>query len=140
MPAKGRIDTAGIGDLVRDLGKIDRSLRSALVKELRDIGNEVRDKVRSSTQPPFGPTDSKGEIGRKRHSIKTGVRRGAISLYSLEPDSAVWNWGGSISPRGAPIQIPRTEFLTSEIYRQGDHVDDRLTDVLDRTAARYQFR
>lgn len=126
------IDTSGIKALARDLGKIDRKLRGALVAELRSIGNDARDAVRRSHEPPF-------ETGRKRGSVRTSVRGAAISLYSLQPDAAVWNWGGKIAPRGSPIQIPRTEFVSGEVAKRSEDTEERLEGILDATAARYGF-
>jgi hypothetical protein len=140
MATRPAIDTRGIGDLLRDLRKIDKSLGASLFAELRAVGNEARDAIRSSTAPPFGPVDSQGKVGRKRKSVKTGVKRGRISLYSNEPDAAVWHWGGKIKPRGRPIQIPRTEFISAEVIRQGEGIEDKLAGVLDATAVRYGFR
>lgn len=139
VAARGVIDTRGIGDLVRDLGRIDKTMRAALVKELRHIGDEARDRVRSSTEAPYGPVDSKGEVGRKRKSVKTSVRRGTIALVSKEPDANVWHWGGSISPRGVKINIPRTEFVAKEVRAAGDHVDERLGLILEGAAFRNGF-
>jgi len=140
MAKSSAIDTGGIGDLLRDFRKIDKRLGASLVKELRDIGNDARDRVRSSTDRPYGPVDSKGEIGRKRKSVKTGVRGGKISLYSTEPDAAVWHWGGRIEPRGVPIDIPRTEFISKEVIAASEGTEERLGVLLEAIVSRYQFR
>jgi hypothetical protein len=132
MAARGVIDTSGISDLLRDLGKIDKGLRAAMVAELRDIGNSARDKVRSGTQPPF-------RTGKTRRSFKTSVKGGTIAVYSLLPQAPVWQWGGSIKPRGVPIEFPRTEFVTKEVEEAGKGADERLAGLLDATAARYEF-
>jgi hypothetical protein len=140
MATRPVIDTGGIADLLRDLRKIDKALGASLFAELRAVGNEARDKIRNSTAPPYGPVDSKGKIGRKRKSVKTGVKRGQISLYSNEPDAAVWHWGGTIKPRGVPITIPRTEFISAEVLRESEGIEEKLAGVLEGTARRYQFR
>jgi hypothetical protein len=132
MATKPVLDTAGIGDLLRDLRKIDKRLGASLVSELRAVGDKARDQVRGSTAPPY-------RTGRLRGSVKTGVRRGSISLYSNMPQAPVWHWGGSIEPRGVPIRFPRTEFVSKEVLKVGAHAEGELAAVLDATAARYQF-
>jgi hypothetical protein len=120
--------------------RLSRQLGVAVSAELRDIGNEVRDHIRSSTDPPYASSpgqDSKGIQGRKRRSIKTSVRRGGVSLYSLEPDAGVWQWGGSIKPRGTPIRIPRTEFVSKQVEKDAPMIEARLGGVLEATARRY---
>ena len=132
MATRPAIDTRGISDLLRDLRKIDKRLGASLVKELRDIGNESRDKVRASTAPPY-------RTGKMRRSVKTGVRRGSITLYSLLPQGDVLEWGGTIRPRGVPIHFPRTEFVRKEVKAASAGTEARLAAVLEETAARYGF-
>jgi hypothetical protein len=126
------IDTAGIGDLLRDLRKIDKRLGASLVLELRSIGDKSRDDVRNSTAYPY-------LTGTLRRSVKTGVRRGAIVLYSSLPQSGVIHWGGTIKPRGVPITFPRSEFVQKVVEDDAHDADERLAGVLDATAARYEF-
>lgn len=117
----------------KDLGK-------ATSAELRDVGNEVRDRVRNSTEPPYASSpedDSEGAPGRKRRTVKTSARLTGVSLYSLQPDAGVWNWGGTIKPRGVPIVIPKTEFVSKEVEHSTEHVAERLGLLLDGIAARY---
>lgn len=135
MPSPGGypgvgIDTRGIKDLVRDLRRLDRRLALAFTAELRDIGNEVRDKVRTSTQRPF-------RTGALRRSVKTSVRGAQVSLYSTLPQSGVWEWGGTIRPRGSPIVIPETEFVRREIVAGARGVEERMGEILDQAASRY---
>jgi len=132
MTRRPAIDTSGISDLLRDLRTIDKRLGASLVKELRDVGNETRDKVRNSTAPPY-------RTGKMRRSVRTGVRRGAITLYSNLPQGDVLEWGGSIKPRGVPIEFPRTEFVRKEVAASSEGTEARLSGLLEATAARYSF-
>jgi hypothetical protein len=126
------IDTQGIGALIRDLRKIDKDLASSLVKELRSIGNTARDEVRGSTAYPF-------RTGGLRRSVKTGVRRGTIVLFSRLPQSGVIEWGGKIKPRGVPIEFKRSEFVTDAVEANSAGAEERLGVVLESTAARHGF-
>lgn len=145
MPSPGgathvKVDTEGLKSFAREMRRVSPKLGSAVSAELKDIGNEVRDHIRQSTAPPFASnpgSDSKGKIGRKRKSIKTSVTRGSVRLYSLEPDSAVWQWGGEIRPRGVPIQIPRTEYVTKQIEKDTADIEARLGVLLEGVAERY---
>lgn len=135
----GAVDARGLKKFARDMRKLDHHLGVAVSAELRDIGNEVRDRIRSSTDAPYGDAanDSQGKAGRKRGSVKTSVRRGGVALVSSEPDAGVWNWGGTIRPRGAPIVIPRTEFVSGEVEKDTEHVEERLGSLTDEVARRY---
>lgn len=129
-----QFDTSGIADLLRDLRRMDKELGKALTRALREVGDDVRDDVRSSTKAPY-------RTGRLRRSIKTSVRRGQVSLYSTLPQAPVHHWGGTIRPRGAPIRIKRTEFLTSEVAERADDTERKLGSLVDTTARIYaEFR
>lgn len=142
--ARASVDAAGIRRFAREMRAIDRKLGVATSAELRAIGNKIRDEIRSGTGTPRSESpaeDSQGKIGRKRRSIKTSVRLGGVSLYSREPDAGVWNWGGTIRPRGVPIVIPRTEFVSGKVKKQSKQVEADLLGLVDGIARRYgQFR
>lgn len=125
--------------LIGELRDIEKGIVKEIKDELRKVGVEVASVVRSSNSPPFGPSDSNGQIGRKRRSIKVSVRSGAVSLYSNEPDAGVWNWGGTIKPRGVPIKIPETNFLTGTVLAFGDKLDAKLGSAFERVAHRNGF-
>jgi hypothetical protein len=132
MATRAVIDTDGIRKLVRDFGKMDKTLRAALVKSLRDVGDKARDNIRSSTSPPY-------RTGTLRRSTKTSVRGGSIALYSLLPQAPVLHWGGTIKPRGVPIRFKRTEYIRKEVLRESDHIEGELAGVLEATATRFEF-
>jgi len=138
--ADGAVDARGIKIFAKQMRAADRRLGVAVAAELRDIGNEIRDEIRAGTDAPYdstGANDSQGKAARKRRSVKTSVRRGGVSLYSREPDAGVWNWGGTISPRGVPIHIPRTEFVKGPVLRHAESTEARVLGVLSGVARRY---
>jgi hypothetical protein len=144
MPSRGyqgvKVETQGLKQFAKEMRAAGPKLGSAVNAELKDVGNLVRDHIRQSTARPFAAnpgSDSKGIIGRKRRSVKTGIRVGSVTLYSLEPDSAVWQWGGTITPRGAPIHIPRTEYVTKQVEKDTPEIEARMATVLDGVARRY---
>lgn len=135
MPSPGgtrgvAIDTRGFTSLARGFRAMDHELGLAFSASLREIGNEIRDKIRASQAPPF-------RTGRLRQSVKVSVRRGTISLYSTLPQAPVWEFGGTIEPRGAPIHIPETSFVSGEVKRSSEATAEKLAEVLDATARKY---
>ncbi len=121
------------GLLNAHLKAIEKEIEKELSKELRRVGNEVRDRVRSSTQRPH-------RTGRLRRSVKTSVRRKTqVSLYSNLPQAPVWEFGGTIRPKGAPIEIPRTEFVRGTVVKLGDDIDERMAEAMDSVARRHGF-
>jgi hypothetical protein len=132
MPGAGMIDVAGIRNLARDFGLIDKSLRAALIKEIRNSGDKLRDEIRSSDAPPY-------KSGRLRSSVRTSVRGGSLSLYSREPYANVQHWGGTISPKGTPIKIRKTLFVYGPATKATPRITEEMAVLLDLTAVRYGF-
>lgn len=138
--ARSAVDARGIKKFARQMRTIDRKLGVATSAELRAMGNEIRDEIRAGTDSPRSESpgeDSQGKIARKRRSIKTSVRAGGVSLYSREPDAGVWNWGGTIRPKGSPITIPKTEFVSGQVKRDAPKVETALAGLLEGLARRY---
>lgn len=125
--------TLAVQLLNKHLRAIERETAKELTSELRTLGNEVRDKVRSSTEDPY-------RTGGLRKSVKTSVRRKSeVSIYSNLPAAPVWEFGGRIKPRGTPITIPKTEFVRSVVLAEGDDFDERIADRFDTIARRNGF-
>jgi hypothetical protein len=138
--SKATVDARGIRVFAKEMRRAAPKLGVAASAALRAIGNEVRDEVRSSTDAPYAESpanDSKGIVGRKRRSVKTSVRAGGVSLYSLEPDAGAFNWGGTITPRGVPITIPRTQFVTRAVEDHKEKTEASLLGVVEEVARRY---
>lgn len=112
---------------------IRKGLEKETSSKLREVGERVRDEVRTSHEPPFA-------TGALRESFKTSVRRKLeVSIYSLKPQAPVWEWGGSIAPKGSTITFPRTTFVTKTVFENADRIDDELADVFDELAHRNGF-
>lgn len=126
MPSETRIDTSGLRELQRDLRRIDKNLGKAINRSIREIANEIRDEIRGSTQRPY-------RTGKLRRSVKSSVRARGASLVTKLPQAPVFEWGGTIRPRGAPIKIERTEFIRGQVIKHRDETEKALGQVLDRT-------
>lgn len=125
---------AAIAEFNAALLDIERETEKQLNAELRRVGDEVRDIVRGRT----GITPYK--TGRLRESIRTSVRRkGLVSLYSNLPYAPLWNFGGTISPRGVPITFKATMFVTGTVLGRGDDIDEQLGDAFDSIAHKHGF-
>ncbi len=140
MARRGVVGADGMRVFAKEMRAISPKLGVATSATLRAIGNVERDKIRGSSDAPAaesGAEDSQGKARRKRRSVKTSVRAGGVSLYTREPDAAVWNWGGTIRPRGVPIQIPRTEFVSGQVKADAAEIAAALADLPVQLARRY---
>lgn len=117
----------------RQLREIAKETEKELSQELRRIGNEARDVVRGSTEDPY-------ETGGLRRSVKTSVRRKSeVSVYSNLPQAPVHEFGGTIKPRGRPITIERTNFVSGTVLALGDEIDSEIGEAFDKVARRNGF-
>jgi hypothetical protein len=119
--------------LVAALRAIEKETGKALKAELKQTGEKVAAKVRSSQARPY-------RTGRLRRSVKTSATaKGSVSIYSNLPYAPVWEWGGEIKPRGVPIHFPRTEFVTGTVDAMSKEVEPELAAAFDAAARRNGF-
>jgi len=120
----------GLSKLRRDLGKIDKDLRLAANRHIREVANEVRDEARSRAPK---------KTGRLQKSIKASVRAAGASIYSDLVYAPVHEWGGTIRPRGTPIEIEGKHFMRSAVDDKTERIEEHLGDLLDGIADRHGF-
>lgn len=120
----------GLAKLRRDLRAIDKDLGKSLTDHLRDLAKEVRDEARS--RAPV-------KTGALQRSIKHSVRARGASIYSNTPYAGVQEWGGTIRPKGTPIEIQGRHFIYSAIYDHADHIKGQVEGLLDGIADRHGF-
>jgi HK97 gp10 family phage protein len=129
MARTGRDDIVvrapGLSKLRRDLKKIDRDLGREATRHVRRVGNQVRDEARSRAPK---------KTGRLSKSIRTSVRSKGASIYSPEEYAGVHEFGGTISPKGTPIEIEGQRFIYGAIDEKADDVAEQLGDLLDHIA------
>lgn len=119
--------------LNKRLRGIEKDTEKALTREIRRVVTEVRDEVRSSTKPPH-------RRGKIRKSVKTSVRRKhEAALVSKHPAAPVWNFGGVIEPRGVPITIPKTNFVSGPVAERGPETEQNITDAFGDIAREHGF-
>jgi HK97 gp10 family phage protein len=120
----------GLAKFGRDLRAIDKDLGKAFTDHLRDLAKEVRDDARS--RAPV-------KTGALQRSIKHSVRARGASVFSNSPYANVQEWGGTIRPRGTPIEIRGRHFIYSAVDDHADHVAKEVERSLDAIADRHGF-
>lgn len=125
-----RVNVPGLAKFQRDLGRIDRGMRTASTRHLRQIANRVRDSARGRA-----PRRS----GRLARSIRSSARASGASIYSNLEYAPVHHWGGTIRPRGTPIRIEATHFLSEAAEQHTEFVEEELANLLDAIVARNGF-
>lgn len=141
MPSRGgfagpRVNVHGLADLRRALKRIDTDLDRDVRIELKALGESIAQVARN--RAPIGPAGDPHR-GALRSSIKVSVRQKTASIYSKLPYAAVHEWGGSIRPKGTPIQIEGRHYIVSAIEDSHDLIERRLLNTLDAVVARAGF-
>jgi phage gpG-like protein len=121
------VTTKGLGELRRDL----RRLEPLVDRELRDALREAGEKV-AITAGALAPRRS----GALAHSIRPFVSGARVSIGSTLPYAGVVHWGGTIRPRGVPITFKPTEFVTRAAEDHADELVDDIGDGVERAARR----
>ncbi len=124
------IEAPGLAKLRRDLKRIDADAAKELTSELREMAKDVRDDARGLA--PFDEGDLK-------KSIKHSVRARGASVFSDSDYAEVHEWGGTIRPRGTPIEIRGRRYIYTAV---GNHLDSIYVEVersIERIADRNGF-
>ncbi len=128
------VQAPGLSKLRRDLKKIDKDLARDATRHVREIAKGVRDEARSNLQER-----SKNPTGAMAKTVKHSVRARGASIYSDHPGSGVQEWGGTISPRGTPIEISGKAYMRGAVETKAGDVAEQLGDLLDVIANRNGF-
>jgi len=132
----GGLTVRNLGSFRRSIRKLDRGLDVGLGRYIRESAREVRDEARSRT--PVGRATRRAAGQRKpgtlQKSIRHSVTQKRATLYSNEPDAPVHEFGGTIRPRGVPIDIRETAMLRGAVAEKSDEVESHLTQMFDHLA------
>lgn len=139
----GRVDeytlaVEGLGELRRALRRVDREADKALKRDLRQIGNNVRDRARANISHRTGrhgdPT-----LPRLASTIRVGVKARALTVFSDQPYARVQDQGGRVG-RGAVIPRARASaYMTRAVQQSRSTVEqqvERLGDTIEREFGR----
>lgn len=128
------VKAPGLSKLRRDLKKIDKDLGREATSHIREVAKGVRDQARSNLRER-----SKNPKGVIEKTIKHSVNSRGASIYSNHPGSGVQEWGGTIAPRGTPIEIKGKAYMRGAVAEKADDVAEELGDLLDVIARRNGF-
>jgi len=129
------LEAKGLSKLRRDLRAIDKDLGKALTDHLRGIAREVRDDARAKLHER-----SANPQNRIEKTIKHSVTAKGASIYSDHPGSPVQEFGGTISPRGTPIEIKGKSYMRDAVTDHTRHVEEEVARTLDVIADTHGFR
>ncbi len=115
--------TTDLQGLAADLESFQLGLGREVTKMKRDAAEIVASQARKNARV---------DTGELRDSI-SGQARGVVSNV---PQGPVWEFGGTIRPRGYPIRIPRSEMAT----RAGQTEVGRVENMMAREAERLLSR
>jgi phage gpG-like protein len=124
-----------------------RELRAALRALGPAAGRELRDGIKDAAELVAlqARRDApRGEPGRDPHpgQLAASIRapKGAqAAVVSRLPYAGVHEWGGTIAPRGVPIEIDRARYVGRALHDQLDAFMERLEHNIDAVAARHGF-
>ncbi len=115
--------TTDLQGLSADLESFQLGLGREVTKMKRDAAEIVASQARRNA-PVL--------TGGLRDSI-SGQARGVVSNV---PQGPVWEFGGTIRPRGYPINIPRSEMATRAGQTEVGRVEDMMAREAERLLAR----
>lgn len=117
----------GASEMRRDL----EALQIGLGAKLTDLRREAAEILARQTaaNAPYGPgpQSPRDNLPHLRDTITSR----ASGVVSTHPAALVHEYGGTIEPRGVPIQIPRREMAARAVLTEGQRVEETLARSLD---------
>lgn len=126
MAVSPTVQVEGVAELGRALGRIDKELRKDLNRELRSIGNNVRDAARAEAE-------KRRKTGREVRGIKTSVRKFSVTIRSSAKDTRgrsyplILEFDGSSEPTDDAILVPTARRMMPATERA---IESMLDNVL----------
>ena len=127
-----RIDVEGLGQFRRDLRAIGGP---PLVRELREVLKHAAE-IAARQASVLAPR----KTGRLARSYRPFTRGNTAGVRSRLPYAGVIEFGGTISPKGTPIDIRRYEPVTRAVEQRADAVEAELAAGFDDLARAHGFR
>ncbi len=126
-----RVHAQGLQEFRRDLKRYEPLVERELAGAIKEAAGKV-----AVTAGALAPRDS-GELAQSIRPYVSGVR---ASIGSTLPYAGVQEFGGSISPRGAPITIRPGGFVGRAIEDHADELVEDIGDAVERAARRAGWR
>ncbi|MDP2712096.1 MAG: hypothetical protein Q8O56_12845 [Solirubrobacteraceae bacterium] len=120
----------GLRPLQASMRRADRDALRDLRRDLRELGNSVRDGARSNA--PVGPRPKRSATPPLAGSLRVSVTDKGVSVYSNAAHAYVQDRGGRVG-RGAIITRARASgYLSRAVAGVDVQMTRKLNDVLDR--------
>lgn len=119
------VRTDGLREFRRDLKRLEPETDKQLRQELREVAAGVAAEA-SATAPR--------RTGRLAGSYRPFVTMRTAGIRSRLEYAGVIEYGGTISPKGTPIEIRRYEPITRAVERRTDRIVEQFSDAVERAA------
>ena len=119
------VNTTGLREFRRDLRRIDAEVDKELRVELREAVGTVAAQA-AATAPR--------RTGRLAASYRPFANLRTAGVRSRLPYAGVIEYGGTIRPRGTPIEIRRYAPITGAIKQHTERIVEQFGDAVDRAA------
>jgi phage gpG-like protein len=127
MPKDFDVHVDGLRDFRRDLKKTDAEAAKALQRELKEAVGRVS--IEAAATAPR-------KTGTLARSYRPFTRGNIAGVRSPLPYAGVIEFGGTITPKGAPVLIRRFEPITRAVERRRDEIVDDIGDAIEQAARR----
>jgi phage gpG-like protein len=119
------VRTEGLREFRRDLKRLEPQVAKELQQELREAVGKVT-ALAAGTAPR--------KTGGLARSYRPFVTLRTAGIRSNLPYAPVIEYGGTIRPKGTPIEIRRYEPVTRAVERQADRIVNQFGDAVERAA------
>jgi hypothetical protein len=119
------LEVNGLRELRRDLRRLDPALDKEVRRGFREASRPIL-----QTAQGFAPNRT-GQLAR---SLRISVTQRGIAITSTHPGAGVIHWGGTIEPRGYPIEFPRSAFAIRAGEAHLNRLADEMGDAVERAA------
>lgn len=127
------LEISGLKDFRRDLKRLEPEADKELQRELKQGATKVANTARATAR-------TFKRSGSYARSIRTFNAKGGVSIGSRLPQAGVLHWGGTISPRGVPIEFPRRSVVYDAAEAQMEDLYDQAANAVQRAAKRAGFK
>jgi hypothetical protein len=128
---KAAVDARGVREFRRELKRFDPELEKELKGEFRDAA------ARAAAEAGGLVNSRSGALAR---SYRPFVTARATGIRSSLPYAGVYEYGGTITPRGVPILFARSEPVTRAVERKADAVLQEAGNAVERAARKAGWR
>jgi hypothetical protein len=113
-----------------------RKIRRALKEFDPELERELKGEFREEASRAAADAGSlvRSRTGALARSYRPFVTLRAVGVRSPLPYAGVYEFGGTIYPRGVPITFARSEPVTRTILRRSDAILDAAGEAVDRAA------